>query len=273
MRRFLLIGIFGFLFGITFGQGQHNFFSRSELGPTIGGMFYLGDLNQFKPFYKSNLAGGIMYRYYHEPRLAFRGKFTIGNVEAYDSDSKNPLLLNRNLDFQSQIIELSAGLEFNYWPFQVGSKKYPATAYMLVGIGGFYMNPYTVVDGDKVYLQPLGTEGQGSPLGGRKYSNYQLCVPLGLGFKVTLGKVASFNVEMAIRKTFTDYLDDVKSAYYLDPALLAQANGQQAADLSNKSLDNSRFGRRGNPATKDWYVYFGGTLAFRLGKGSTCWHE
>lgn len=266
------ITLFFFLIlGLNLNAQQPNFFSRSEIGVHLGSMYYIGDLNQFKPFYKSQLAGGFMYRFTVHSRLSLRVNYTVGNVEAYDSDSKKPLNVNRNLDFKSRIRELAGGIEFNYFPFQFGSRRYPGTAYLITQVGMFYMEPTTTINGQEVKLQSIGTEGQGSALGKkRNYSNYQLCVPLGLGAKVTLGKRATFNVDIAIRKTFTDYIDDVGSDFYLDPSALAAANGQIAADLNNRSLDGNRYGRRGNSSTKDWYVYAGGMLTIRLGTGNVC---
>jgi hypothetical protein len=266
------ITLFFFLIvGLKLNAQQPNFFSRSEIGVHIGSMYYIGDLNQFKPFYRSQLAGGFMYRFTVHSRLSLRVNYTVGNVEAYDSDSQKPMNINRNLDFKSRIRELAGGIEFNYFPFQIGSRRYPGTAYLITQVGLFYMEPKTTINGQEVKLQDIGTEGQGSALGKKRlYSNYQLCIPLGLGAKFTLGKRATFNVDIAIRKTFTDYIDDVGSDFYLDPSALAAANGQTAADLNNRSLDGNRYGRRGNSSTKDWYVYAGGMLTFRLGTGNVC---
>jgi hypothetical protein len=88
--------------------------------------------------------------------------------------------------------------------------------------------------------------------------------------KFSLGKFCSFNLDIAIRKTFTDYLDDVGADRYMSPASLEAINGMDAVALSNRTLDGSFQGRRGNSSTKDWYVYAGGMLTFRLGKGNNC---
>ncbi|MBM3186328.1 MAG: hypothetical protein FJZ67_08500 [Bacteroidetes bacterium] len=250
---------------------RSTFLSRSELGVHLGQMYYLGDLNPSKQFYQSNLAGGLMYRFNWQTRMALRFNFTTGSVEAYDKDSNKPLLVNRNLDFQSKIHEIAGGVEFYHSQFQIGNKRYFGTFYFLTQIGLFYMNPTTSYNGEKIELNEIGTEGQGSSLNNRrKYNNLQLCIPIGLGGKVTLGKLATFNVDIAIRKTFTDYLDDVGSDSYLDPVSLASVNGSTAAALSNRSLDGNRFGKRGNSTTKDWYVYFGGMVTIKLGQGKGC---
>jgi hypothetical protein len=257
----------------TYSQGsfQQNFYSLSELGPTIGNMYYLGDLNPSKQFYKPNLAVGLIYRYHVNARLAYRFNVATGSVEASDADSQNDLLVNRNLSFSSNIQEIVGGIEFHYHKYQMGNKKYRATTYMIFQAGLFHFNPTREFKGNEVELQPLGTEGQGTSFGRkRKYSRYQLCIPIGLGAKISLGKVANLNLDIAIRKTFTDYLDDVGSNYSVDPAAFDGLNDNTAMELSNTSLDNSRYSRRGNKSTDDWYVYYSASITFRLGKSNKC---
>jgi hypothetical protein len=259
---------------VSYSQ-QATFLSQSELGLSLGQMYYIGDLNPYLPFYRSQWAFSLMYRYNVFTRMSLRFNYTQGSVEADDRDAANPIRLNRNLNFQSDIKELAGGIEFYYTSFYFGrtngKKKVQGTAYLLAQLGMFYMSPTTTLNGETIELRPLGTEGQGTSLSKKgTYSNFQLCVPLGVGAKAQVGKNVTINLDLSIRKTFTDYLDDVKSASYADPTLLAQANGEQAALLSNRSLDGARHGYRGNPTTKDWYVYAGAMVSVRLGRGRKC---
>jgi hypothetical protein len=272
IQRFLTILFFINLFLKGFSQGsyQQNFYSLSELGPTIGNMYYLGDLNPSKQFYNQNLGVGLMYRYNVNARLTYRFNLLAGSVEAYDSDSKNEILKNRNLSFQSNIQEAAGGLEFHYYKYQLGNKKYRFTTYMIVQAALFHFNPTTIYNNDTVELQPLGTEGQATSYGKkRKYFRYQPSIPIGLGAKFCIGKFTNINLDVAIRKTFTDYIDDVGSNYNVDPSAFG-FNESVAEDLSNRSLDNSRYGRRGNSSTNDWYVYYSASMTFRLGKTNKC---
>lgn len=266
---FVLVGI---LLGVplSFGQ-QANFLSRSELGVRLGGMYYIGDLNPFGHFKESNLAGGMIYRYNIHSRASLRATFTAGAVEAYDSKSNNPLHVNRNLSFASDIYEGAVGIEFNYFPFQVGHPRYRGTAYLFTEIGFFRMNPTTQYNNEVIELSSLGTEGQGTTLSSEDYYGLtQLTIPLGIGCRLTLTKNISLNLEYGIRKTFTDYLDDVGSSRYVNPTLLSEVNGPLAAALSNRSLDGSRFGKRGDATTNDWYSFFGMMLCVRLGQPTKC---
>ena len=139
------------------------------------------------------------------------------------------------------------------------------------------MNPTTHFNNEEINLQPLGTEGQGTSLSNKKnYSLIQLCIPIGAGIKMTLGKRSSLSLEFGLRKTFTDYLDDIHADNYVNPDKLADESGgitSNTVGLSNRSLDNNSHGKRGTSATKDWYVFSGFMLTFKLGKKSTCFYH
>jgi hypothetical protein len=271
MRYALLVVLF---LSLQLLAQQQNHRSRSELGVLLGGSNYLGDLNSYNPFYNIKPAGGILYRYNVHSRLCFRGSLLYGNIGAADADASEALLKNRNLSFESTIYEIGGGLEFSYLPFQLGHDKYRGTAYLLVGVSLFQMNPKTEYNGEMIELQPLGTEGQGSSLNQEgNYSLTQLSVPLGVGVKFSIGKRSAIGFEYGIRKTFTDYIDDVGSNGYADISVLAEENGPLAATLSNRSLDGSRFGKRGTASSKDWYSFFGLTLTMRLGKPNKCFNH
>lgn len=270
MRIFLL----GFLLIAVHGFGQkahrHNNWSRSELGILGGVSYYVGDLNQ-KHFNNSNLAGQLLYRYNINSRVAYRVNFTYGFLEAYDSESKRDIYQNRNLSFQTDVYELGTGIEFTYFPFEIGHKRYRGTAYLLAEAALAKINPKTEYNGELVELQPLGTEGQGTSLSDRsKYSLVQFAVPLAIGFRVSISQNIALNGEYGIRFLFTDYLDDVHNYRYVDATTLTSENGPLAAELSNRSINGQRFGQRGNPISRDWYTFVGIGLCFRLGGKDSC---
>lgn len=270
MRIFVVALLFISFSGMAQKAHQHNNWSRSELGVMGGVSYYIGDLNQ-KHFNHSNLAGQLMYRYNIHSRLAFRANFTYGFVEGYDSESKRDVYKNRNLSFQTDIYELGAGMEITYFPFEIGNKRYKGTAYLLAELALAKIDPKTKVNGDLVELQPLGTEGQGTSASDRgKYSLVQLAVPIGVGFRLSLTENIGLNGEYGIRFLFTDYLDDVHSYRYADQSVILAENGPLAAQLSNRSNDQSRYAQRGNPVSRDWYTFVGLGLTFRLGRKGNC---
>ena len=254
----------------TFAQ-RETFLSRSSFGPMVGGSYYIGDLNPYRHFYNTQLSFGLKYRYAVNSRAALRIGATYAEVGADDAGAKDPNQQLRNLSFHSTIFEVAGGIEFNYMNYKFGDKKYMFTPYMFIDVGVFQMNPMTEYNGEWIELQPIGTEGQGSVYSDKDYySLTQLVIPMGIGFKLNLGKRASLSLEYGIRKTFTDYLDDV-GGEYINPLLISDENGTLATRLSNRSLPGyDALGPRGNSATSDWYSVFGVMLTFPLGKASNC---
>ncbi len=273
-----------FIFTIILISALSGFAQRTiksqELGLFLGGSYYIGDLNpngHFNQFTKP--AGGIVYRYNFSPRFAARANALYGTVEAHDSYSKSPSQKQRNLNFKSEIIELSAQFEFNFQNFEIGSDKTMISPYIFMGLAGFYFNPQGEKGNDWYDLRPLCTEGQGLAGGAttRKYKRLQISVPFGVGVKAVFSKGIGIGFEWGMRKTFTDYLDDVSGRYY-NPAILATQKGLTSAQLSDPSIGTdpkyTNVGRqRGNATTKDWYNFFGIVLTFKLNpKDDICPH-
>ncbi|MFA5574667.1 MAG: DUF6089 family protein [Brumimicrobium sp.] len=263
------------LLGLNVYSQNDNFKSRSSIGLTIGGSYYIGDLNRFGHFKRTNLSAGIIYKYHINSRLEIRGGLRYGKVEGYDSDAKDEVQRARNLSFQSNIFELGVGIEFNYLDYKIGNSKYFWTPYLFVEIAGFHMNPKAHYNGELVALQPIGTEGQGSSLSSRKpYSLIQMAFPIGIGVKFNIGKWMSASVEYGIRFLFTDYLDDVGKGEFINREELSVHNGPISANLADRSLpDYTMSGTRGNIKTRDWYSMFGVTLSFSLGKQDNCFYQ
>ncbi|TAL61362.1 MAG: hypothetical protein EPN85_05045 [Bacteroidetes bacterium] len=242
----------------------------SELGIFLGGSYYTGDLNPSGHFSRfTRPAAGLVYRVNLNPRISAKAVGSFGILEADDSYSSNDAHINRNLSFRSKIMEFAVEGEFNFLPYLTGSKKLALTTpYVFAGVAVYHFNPMGFYQYRWYNLQPMGTEGQGSVFSSEKtYSLTQFSIPFGLGLKVNTAKKVSINFEWGIRKTFTDYLDDV-SGKYADPGLLASAKGPIAAALSDKSLTQeggSNTGRqRGNSYTKDWYAFAGVIITFRM---------
>ena len=215
-------------------------------------------------------AGGLLYRHNLNGHYSFRffGNYT--EIKGYDSYSNNDFEKNRNLSFKSMIIEAGAQLEFNFYEFAlVKDARRIITPFVFGGINYFYFNPQANNGSGWVDLQPLGTEGQGTSKYGdrKKYIRHQIAVPVGLGLKFKIKRFA-FTTEWGIRKTFTDYIDDI-STTYVDPSVL----GGQAAQLANRSQVPSNKiidKQRGDASNKDWYVFTGLTISFNINKEAVC---
>ncbi|MEZ4938369.1 MAG: DUF6089 family protein [Crocinitomicaceae bacterium] len=276
MRLFLIIILF-LSFGKSFSQ-KHTFASKSELGVMGGIMYYVGDLNPYHHFRDFEAGFGLIYKYNITAHFAFRLTGIYGKVTGDDSKSQgSEFRLNRNLHFRSNIFEIAAGFEINFFKYRTQDFKYPISPYLIFQVAYFHMNPQASRNSSWTDLQPLGTEGQGSSQGGKRYSLHQIAFPIGLGLKFNIARGVSFAIEYSIRFTFTDYLDDV-SKNYVDPDILSAENGADAGFFSDRSLSSPGPGgsntgtQRGDPATKDWYASTMATLSFRLAPRPKCFH-
>ncbi len=245
-----------------------------ELGVLVGGSNYSGDLVPTLMPDRGNyhFALGVFGRYNFAPRFAVKAHFYAGKISGSDSNSAvSEETLMRNLSFRSKIYELGIQGELNILKFEPYRKDFAFTPYLFAGVSGFHFNPEAYYDRKWHKLKELGTEGQGLPGYEEQYKLYQVSIPAGVGFKIALNELAIIGFEMGIRKTFTDYLDDVSTQY---PVLadLAEARGEEAQALSFRTPEVDKSTRvfepdgmiRGNPEKKDWYMIGGFTISISL---------
>jgi Domain of unknown function (DUF6089) len=244
------------------------FAQRWEAEIMTGASGYKGDLTEHI-FTTQTLgpAAGFNLKYNFNDIFILRGGFTKGEVLANDKDNHRQDLKCRNLNFRTNILEGNLCLEVNLFEPDFFS-VYP---YVFAGVGVFHFNPYTYdKNGNKTYLQPLGTEGQGLPAypDRKPYSLTQFCLPFGGGMKINLNKKCDLVYEFAGRVLFTDYLDDVSKTYVNTQTLMTNSR-PKTAELAYRQTDApfpSEGDIRGNPKVKDWYFVTGLKLLIRLGK-------
>ncbi len=233
-----------------------------EFGILGGGSYYIGDLNPYRHFNNYNYNfGGLYRRTLRSKQIVLRAHIMYGRVATSNSTT--------DLSFRSSILEIGPAIEINFMPFEIGErKKYKGTPYLFGGITYFKMNPQTNNNGDWVSLQTLGTEGQGSSLNtNSQYKSQQISLPVGIGVKINLSKRFALNAEYGIRKTFTDYLDDV-SGTYVNLNQLEAENGELSSELSKSTgIDGLQ---RGNAQNKDWYSIYNIGLCFRILPSNEC---
>jgi hypothetical protein len=239
-----------------------------ELGAWAGVSHYFGDLNTSFNISHPGAAGGIIGRFNFNDRLCLKMGINYGRLQADDANAQNAFERQRNLSFRSAITDGVMQFEFNFLPFIHGSRTQNFTPYVFGGINVFHFNPKAFYDGKWVALRGLGTEGQ---FKGEEYYSVQGGLAYGLGLKWSLSEVWSINLELSSRRLFTDYLDDVSTAY---PNMrdLFNARGATAVALSDRSLPNAegiklgQAGRqRGNSRTSDMYTFLGIGVLYYFG--------
>jgi Domain of unknown function (DUF6089) len=233
---------------------------------------YIGDL-QSKAYttQQSNGAFGAGLQYDLNDHFSILGNGSFGRISAADGYSNQADLRARNLNFESKIYEGNLLLEYNL--FDLHSHK--LTPYVFAGAALFHFNPYAYdTTGKKVYLRSLSTEGEGLPGYKKEYSLFQISIPFGGGIKFRVSDNVVLAYEIGMRKTFTDYLDDV-SGPYINQATLLAAKGPEAVEMAyrgNELKDGAAYPAagtpRGGPKYKDWYYMSGLRVTIALNDGS-----
>lgn len=257
------------------GQAQI-WFGKTEIGFTVGGMNYIGDLNNQHIYDKPNIAFGGLLRYNFDERWSLRFDVDYGHIEGGNPD----YISLRNLNFRSYILEGLLRMEFNFFPFSMRDDHFFWTPYVFLGLGFFTYNPISYytnpLTGESGWydLQPLCTEGQGTALNpvNAPYTLKQLSMPFGIGAKYHPSKSLTLSVEYGFRKTWTDYLDDV-STVYVDNQQLKEVMGNMgdiAAGLADRSGEvesgfvNVAGMKRGDDSLDDWFAYFNVSMTVKF---------
>ena len=164
---------------------------------------YSGDLqSQLFTLDQSYASFGGGAQYDLTPKFSLLSNFTYGQVGASDVYNK-PSLQARNLSFRSKILEWNVLAEYNF----LDLTRHRFTPYVFAGIAAYHFDPYAFdSSGHQIYLQPLGTEGEGLPQypDSKTYSLLQMAIPFGGGIKLRISEGVAIAYEISFRKLFTD---------------------------------------------------------------------
>ena len=194
---------------------------EGEFGFGMGAAHYFGDLNTRAHINRPKIAATAFFRKNFGNYIALRVGASFAQLGYSDIyNTHNDYMKARNLSFNSNVWELALQGDFNFFRFMPGEPGYNFTPYITFGIGVFNYDPYAMLSGQKYFLRPLNTEGQGSSLypDRKPYSSMAFSVPFGAGFKYCINENINVGFELVHRVTGTDYLDDV-STTYVDPSV------------------------------------------------------
>ncbi|TAL60581.1 MAG: hypothetical protein EPN85_06955 [Bacteroidetes bacterium] len=294
MRKLLVfILLFSLIASVADAQGQkrrkRSSFGRKkppyryELVGTLGATNFLGDLGGADQIGTNGLkdlelaltrpALGAGIRFKIASHFSAKGNFFWGIIRGDDKLTKEPFRQARNLNFKSNIFELSGQVEFKFTREQKGHvyqikgvrgmKRKDRDLYLFGGGGMVHFNPKGKYNGTWYKLQPIGTEGQGILAGSKKYSRITGLISVGGGFRLALNKYWGIGFELGMRKTFSDYMDDVSTTF---PDMKIFNGDPVATYLSNPSGNDMAPGLdvRGDHTDKDAYMFGALTLGYKV---------
>ena len=197
-----------------------------EVGVFLGGSNFIGDVGKTNYVSPNELAFGILYKWNKSPRHSYRFSYMQSTISGNDLDSEVPARYQRGYKFKNEIKEFSAGLEFNFFDFNLHDGKKKITLYVFLGVSYFSYDELFVVNGETK----------------KDYSASTFGIPIIVGVKSNIADQWVLAAEVGVRYTYTDNLDG-----------------------SNPKNENLQMLKFGNVNSNDWYVFSGITLTYTFG--------
>lgn len=158
---------------------------RFEAGAGIGMSGYLGDTNKSNVYKNPGFAGGFLFRYIMDYRWALKANLYTASISGNSSTGTDYFPDGYTYKFKSQLYDLGAQIEFNFFNFGIGYKYkrlHRVAPYLTVGVGA----TLGVCDGN---------------------SSVALSVPVGAGVKYKISERLNVGAEFTMRKVFGDKMD------------------------------------------------------------------
>lgn len=198
-----------------------------ELGVFLGGSNYIGDVGPTTYIAPKDFSFGVLYKWNRSIRHAYRISYTQGKITSDDLDSDASARKKRGYNFENEIRELSAGLEFNFFDFNLHDSGFLLTPYVYTGLSVFRYDELYVLNGETKTDE----------------SKYSFAIPMTLGLKTRITNHLVLGLESSVKYSFTDNLD-----------------GSNPDNSEHASLGF------GNLNSNDWYVFTGVTLTYTFGQ-------
>lgn len=209
-----------------------------EIGLFYGGSNGIGDVGRTNIVDPNALAWGVVAKWNKSLRYAWRASFTRSNLIFDDLKSSDPSRLVRAKKSNNVITEYSAGLEFNFFEYNLHRLGAAFTPYVYTGVTYFRYDYNYFGDAD-LDIRPLDTNQREGAF----------AIPMVVGLKVRLNQFLILGAEFGARYTLTDNLD--------------ASNPEKLQSLTPGAISQRTFG---NIFSDDWYVFTGVTLTYTFGR-------
>ncbi len=231
----------------------------ADIGIRIGAAAYWGDVEKVDYSKSITPLYGVLGRWNFNTRMSVRGQLVTGNLTATGvfpganlAEPNTRITLNdasgipyelylkksdNSFSFERNIQTFEAIFEFNFLDYKMGSiKKERFTPFLSMGLGGFYSRAprrgtlllmpqveTTLVPFKNLYRPVVDANGNKS----NDTDALAPIVPIGFGIKYNLTKRLGACVELCVRKTLTDNIDNLKDPKRfqdVDPVIGSPAN-------------------------------------------------
>lgn len=215
---------FAFIFLMATISGKAQIY---EIGGFIGGSNFIGDIGPTDYISPNKPAFGLLVKWNRSPRHSWRFSLIHSGINADDEDSDMKSRNERGFRFKNSLTELSAGLEFDFFEFDIHDSKPQFTPYVFTGLSYVRYESLYIENGDYKKDENKGT----------------VAIPMIVGLKGRIFQNFIIGFEIGARNTLADDIDGSKPA----------------------SSKYSEF-KFGNLTSNDWYVFTGMTLTYTFGE-------
>lgn len=170
----------------------------NEIGVMAGGTNYSGDVGREYFIFPNQVGGSLVYKRNVNSRISYRASYSYLPIAADDADAISKVRRTRGPNgngyrFHNTIHQLSFGLEFNFFDYDVMSVYNGYTPYIFVEFAGISHNTVSSFDEDAHTYQY------------KRLISY--AIPFGIGYKSKITDKLGYALELRSDYTFTDQLD------------------------------------------------------------------
>lgn len=208
--------------------------NTSEIGGGIGGLVYKGEVAPNYRFQNNRPGAAIFYKKDISRPVTLKANLMAGWLRANDENVDLPVNALRRAVIKTSLIELSAGLEYNFLDYYDQRRRTRWTPYYFISFA--VANYNNKVELASTYTKP-------------SENGFILAIPTGVGFKYALSYHWNLGLEVGARKTLAkngDRLDYLQTKKY--PEL----------PYANLPLTD--------PYDQDWYFYNGISISYTFYK-------
>ena len=226
MRR--LITLFFLLTNHLMGFSQIH-----EMGMFLGGSNTISDLGSTHFIYANSPAFGLIYKWNLTTRYALRASFITSKLKSSDYYANDLSRFNRFFEVDNKVFEFSAGMEVNFFDFDLHNQDREFSPYFFTGINYFQYQLFTIRNS----LSSIEVNKYDSAL--------EFSIPAIVGIKFSINNSFVLSFETGIRYSLTDNIDG------------SNPIGQFENDIQVK---------HGELYNNDWYVFTGIALSYTFGR-------
>ncbi len=207
--------------------------NTSEIGGGIGGLVYKGEVAPNYRFQNNRPGAVLFFKKDISKPVTLKANLMAGFLRAKDESADLPVNTFRQANIKTNLVELSAGLEYNFLDYYNQRRRTRWTPYYFIS---FAVARFS----NKAELQGREKPAESGTL---------LSIPTGIGFKYALSYNWNLGLEVGARKTLAkngDRLDYLQTKDY--------------AELPSRQLPHT------DPYDKDWYFYNGISISYTFYK-------